>query len=221
MRNSSFVLALRYCRSLKLVFTSFCFHTVPKARAYFGSLNNGPKQWKMVTKKAIIPYHLLRKSPFDVPLNSFIIWISDKEASRIIQSHHVTYTNERFFLTACRNTAAYCIIFLTVWNSWLRQPILKIPNLYEVSLSFRWNEEGTQAVKTKADSCFKAWRLFLFSSLFLSNMHYWPCVKSIWLNIWPNSFFCILLDFFLKVLYFFPDWLCCATSCIGAHFTHF
>ena len=68
-------------------------------------------------KKAIIPYHLLRKSPFDVPLNSFIISISDKEASRIIQSHHVTYTNERVFLTACRNTAAYCIIFLTVWNS--------------------------------------------------------------------------------------------------------
>ena len=30
MRNSSFVLALRYCRSLKLVFTSFCFQTVPK-----------------------------------------------------------------------------------------------------------------------------------------------------------------------------------------------
>ena len=137
-------------------------------------------------KKAIIPYHLLRKSPFDVPLNSFIIWISDKEASRIIKSHHVTYTNERFFLTACRNTAAYCIIFLTVWNSWLRQQISKIPSLYKVSLSFCWNDEGKQAVKTKAE-CFKAWRLFLFSSLFLSNMHYWPIVRSVWLDIWLNS----------------------------------
>ena len=155
----------------------------------------------MVTKKAIIPYHLLRKSPFDVPLNSFIIWISDKEASRIIQSHHVTYTNERFFLTACRNTAAYCIIFLTVWNSWLRQQISKIPSLYKESLSFRWSDEGKQAVKTKAE-CFKAWRLSLCSSLYLSNMHYWPSVRSIWLDIWPNSFFCILLDF-LEVLYFF------------------
>ena len=162
-------------------------------------------------KKAIIPYHLLRKSPFDVPLNSFIIWISDKEASRIIQSHHVTYTNERFFLTACRNTAAYCIIFLTVWNSWLRQQILKIPSLYKVSLSFRWNDEGKQAVKTKAE-CFKAWRLFLFSSLFLSNMHHWPSVRwSIWLDIWPIFFFRILLDF-LKVLYFFPAWLCHESS---------
>ena len=39
--------------------------------------------------------------------------------------------------------------------------------------------------------------------LFLSNMHYWPSARwSIWLDIWPNSSFCILLDF-LKVLYFF------------------
>ena len=39
--------------------------------------------------------------------------------------------------------------------------------------------------------------------LFLSNMHYWPSARwSIWLDIWPNSCFCILLDF-LKVLYFF------------------
>ena len=36
------------------------------------------------------------------------------EAFRIIQSYHVTYTNERVFLTTCGNTAAYCIIFLTV-----------------------------------------------------------------------------------------------------------
>ena len=174
-------------------------------------------------KKAIIPYHLLRKSPFDVPLNSFIISISDKEASRIIQSHHVTYTNERVFLTACRNTAAYCIIFLTVWNSWLRQQISKIPSLYELSLSFRWNDEGKQAVKTKAE-CFKAWRLFLCSSLYLSNMHYWPSVRSVWLDIWPNSFSCILLDF-LEVLYFFlvgyatrlrRSFGSCGTSCIEA-----
>ena len=106
-------------------------------------------------------------------------------------------------MTACRNTAAYCIFFLTFWNFWLRQQISKIPSLYKVSLSFRWNDEGKQAVKTKAE-CFKAWRLFLFSSLFLSNMHYWLSVKSVWLDIWPNSFFGILLDF-LKVLYF--SWL--------------
>ena len=95
----------------------------------------------------------------------------------------------KVFLTACTNTAAYCIVFLTVWNSWLRQQISKIPSLYKVLLSFCFNDEGKQAVKTKAE-CFKAWRLFLFSSLFLSNMHYWPSVRwSIWLDIWPNSFF--------------------------------
>ena len=61
----------------------------------------------------VIPNHLLRKSPFDVLLNSFIIWISDKEASRIIQCHHVTehaiFKQSKGFLTACRNTAAKCI----------------------------------------------------------------------------------------------------------------
>ena len=124
-------------------------------------------------KNVIIPYHLLRKSPLDVLVNRFIIWISDKEASRIIQSHHVTYTNEScFLLTACRNTAAYCITFLTVWNSWLRQQISKIPSLYKVSLSFRWNDEGKKAVKTTAE-CFMSWWLCLFSSSFLSNMYYW------------------------------------------------
>ena len=94
--------------------------------------------------------------------------------------------NWKVFLTACRNTAAYCIVFLTVWNSWLRQQISKIPSLYKESLSFRWSDEGKQAVKAKAE-CFKAWRLFLFSSLFLSNMHYSPSVRSVWLDIWLNS----------------------------------
>ena len=182
-------------------------------------------------KKAIIPYHLLRKSPFDVPLNSFIIWISDKEASRILSSiPPCNLYKWKVFLTACRNTAAYYIIFLTVWNSWLRQPILKMPSLYKVSSSFRWNEEGTQAVKTKADSCFKAWRLFLFSSLYLSNMHYWPSVRwSIWLDIWTNSFFSILLDFLEALSFFLVGYAKrprrsfgrCATSCIEARFARF
>ena len=49
--------------------------------------------------------------------------------------------------------------------------------------------------------------------LFLSNMHYWPSARwTIWLDIWPNSCFCILLDFlkvlFFFFLYFFPGWLC-------------
>ena len=58
-------------------------------------------------------------------------------------------------MTACRNTAGYCITFLTVWNSRLRQQISKIPSLSKVSLSFRWKDEGKEDVKTKAE-CFKA-----------------------------------------------------------------
>ena len=50
------------------------------------------------------------------------------EAFRIIQSYRVTehaiFIQSKGFLTACRNTAAYYIIFLTVWNSWLRQQLL-------------------------------------------------------------------------------------------------
>ena len=126
------------------------------------------------------------------------------------------FIQSKGFLTACRNTAADCIIFLTVWNSWLKHQTLKILSLYKVSLSFLWNDEGKQAVKTKAE-CFKAWRLFLFSSLFLSNMHYSPSVKSIRLDIWPHIFFSILLDF-LKALYFFPGWsLCKVTSELTVH----
>ena len=107
----------------------------------------------------------------------------------------------KVFLTACRNTAAYCISHLTVWNSWLRQQISKKPSLYKVSCSFRWNDEGKQAVKTKAE-CFKAWRLFL---CFFIPFKYALLTKrevNTTGYIWPNSCFCILLDF-LKVLYFF------------------
>ena len=93
-------------------------------------------------------------------------------------------------------------------------------------LSFRWNDEGKQAVKTKAE-CFKAWRLFLFSLLFLSNMHYWLSVRwSIWLDIWPNSFFFFLhfvrvskSPFFFLVRYatrLRRSLGRCATSCIEA-----
>ena len=150
------------------------------------------------------------------------------EAFRIIQSYHVTehaiFIQSKGFLTGCRNTAAYYIIFLTVWNSWLRQQTSKIPSLYKVSLSFRWNDEGKQAVKTKAE-CFKAWRLFL---CFFIPFKYALLTKrevNTTGYIWPNSCFCILLDF-LKVLYLFPGWLChetsslgrCATSCIEAPF---
>ena len=75
------------------------------------------------------------------------------------------------FLTACRNTAADCIIFLTVGNSWLRQQTSKVASLY---INYHWasagmTKAGKQAVRTKAE-CFKAWRLFLLSSLFLSNI---------------------------------------------------
>ena len=71
---------------------------------------------------------------------------------------------------------------LPFWTPDLGSKFRRYQSLYEVSLSFCFNDEGKQAVKTKAE-CFKAWRLFLLSSLFLSNMHYSPSVRSIWLDI--------------------------------------
>ena len=113
MRNSSFALALRYCRTSKLAFTSFSFQNVPKREltSLAGIMDQNSQKGSQ--NKAIIHYHLLWKSPFDVLLNSFIIWISYNEASRIIQCHHVTehaiFKQSKGFLTACRNTAAKCI----------------------------------------------------------------------------------------------------------------
>ena len=113
MRNSSFVLAVRYCRRSKLVFTSFSFQTVPKQELTSAAQIMDQNSQKGSQNKAFIHYHLLWKSPFDVLLNSFVVWISDKEAFRIIQSHHVikhaVSKQSKGFLTACRNTAAYCI----------------------------------------------------------------------------------------------------------------
>ena len=64
---------------------------------------------------------------------------------------------------------------LTVWNSRLRQQISKILTLYKVSLSLRWNDEGKQADKTKAE-CFKAWRLFVHSP---RDLMHWISLRSL------------------------------------------
>ena len=163
MPNNSFGLALRHCRRLKLGFTSFCFQNVPKPELTSAAwiMDRNSEKWSQKC------YHSL----------PFAAIVSVRRSLIFKQSHSLNNRHRNFphhsilpcnlykwkvFLTAaCRNTAAYCIIFLTLWNSWLRQQFLKIPSLYMVSLIFRWNDEGKQAVKTKAE-CFKAWRLFLF-----------------------------------------------------------
>ena len=109
-------------------------------------------------------------------------------------------------MTACRNTPAY-YIFLPFGT-------------LDSGSKFRRNQgfiryHGASAGLTKGNRLWRQKRNVLRrASLFPSNMHYWPSVKwSIWLHIiiWPNSFFCILLDF-LKFLNIFPGWLCHETS---------
>ena len=184
MRSSSFLLDLRYCRRSKFVFTSLCSQTVPKPElsSVAWIMDQHSQKWSQKC------YHSLPYAAKVSVWRSFEQFHNLNKRQGSFPHHSIPPCNLykwKVFLTACRNTAAYCIIFLTVWNSWLRQQISKIPSLYELSLSFRWNDEGKQALKTKAE-CFKAWRLFLCSSLFLSNMHYWPSVRSVWLDIWPN-----------------------------------
>ena len=161
-------------------------------------MNPNSQKWS----QKLIPYHWLRKSPFDVHLNSFIVWITDNETSRIIQSYHVTEHAILYKLTVFWPPEETRLLIAFSYRLELLTQAANFEDTNSLSPSFLWNDEGKQAVKTKAE-CFKAWRLFLLSSLFLSNMHYWPSVRSIWLDIWPNSlFFFILLDV-LKVLYFF------------------
>ena len=189
MRNSSFVLALRYCRRSKLVFTSFCFQSVPKPELTSAArtMDRNSQKWSQKGNHSL---------SFAAKVS---VWRSFEQFHSLNNRHELPFPHHsippcnlykwKVFLTACRNTAAYCIIFLTVWNSWLRQQISKIPSLYKVLLRSCWNDDGKQAVETKTE-CFKAWRLFLFLSVFLSNMHYWSSVRwTIGLNIWQNFFF--------------------------------
>ena len=187
MRNSSFLLPLRYCRRSKLVFTSFCFQTVPKPEQQTAAAwIMNPNSQKCSQK--LIPYHWLRKSPFDVHLNSFIVWITDNETSRIIQSYHVTEHAILYKLTVFWPPGETRLLIAFSYRLELLTQAANFEDTNSLSPSFLWNDEGKQAIKTKAE-CFKAWRLFSLSSLFLSNMHYWPSVRSIWLDIWPNSLF--------------------------------
>ena len=69
---------------------------------------------------------------------------------------------------------------------------------YQVFMSYHWASAGM----TKGNRLSKRKRNVLRRDDYFYFHHYWASVRSIWLDIWPNSFFCILLDF-LEVLYFF------------------
>ena len=217
MRNSSFVLALRYFRRSGLVFTSFCFQTVSKPELTSAALIMDQNSQKGSQKKAIIPYHLLWKFPFEVLLNNFVVWISDKEAFRIILSHHVTehavFKQRKDFLTACRNTAAYCI-FLPFGTPDSGSKFRR----HQLFIRYYWASAGM----TKGSRLSKRKRNVLRCDDYFY-FHYYSIQICITDQAWGGQydwiycqirFFCILLDF-LKVLYFFPGWLCHETSSLA------
>ena len=111
------------------VFTSFCFQTVPKPELTSATwiVYRHSQKWsqkcchslpfaaKVSDRCSFEQFHNLNKRQGSFPHNSI---------------PPCNLYKWKVFSTACRNTAAYCIIFLTVWNSWLRQQISKIPSLY-------------------------------------------------------------------------------------------
>ena len=138
-------------------------------------------------KNVIIPYHLLRKSPLDVLVNRFIIWISDKEASRIIQSHHVTYTNERFFWPRVETQLLIALFFLPFGTPDSGSKFRR----YQVFIRYHWASAGMTKGKRLSKrqrnvSCRDDYVYFHHHSfqICITDLS----VRSIWLDIWPNSF---------------------------------
>ena len=140
------------------------------------------------------------------------------------ETEHAIFIQSNGFLTASRNTVAYCIFlpFSTAdsgskfWTNQLFITELPLGMTKGIGLSKR-----KRNVLRRDD-------YFYFHHYSFQICIIWPSVKSIRLDMWPNFFFCILLDF-LKVVFFCPSWLChetsslarCATSWIEARFAHF
>ena len=119
----------------------------------------------------------------------------------------------KVFLTSCRNTAAYCIIFLTVWNSWLRQQISKIPSLYKESLSFRWSDEGKRLSKRKRNV------LRRDDYLYVHHYTFQICITDQAWGQYDWIYGQIPFLHFVKLSrspLFFPVWLCHETSSLAA-----
>ena len=108
MRNNSFGLALRYCRRLKLGFTSFCFQNVPKPELTSAAriMDRISEKWSQKC------YHSLLfavKVSFRRSFEQFHN-LNDRQRSFPHHSIHAIFVLEiKGFLITCRNTAAYCI----------------------------------------------------------------------------------------------------------------
>ena len=140
----------------------------------------------------------------------------DKEALRIIQSHHVikhaVFKQSKGFLTACRNTAAYCI-FLPFGTPDSGSKFRR----YQVFIRYHW----ASASMTKGNRLSKRKRNVLRRDDYFYFHHYsfQICITDQawggqydWIYGQISFFFFLILLNFLKVLYFFPAWLCHETS---------
>ena len=212
MRNSCFVLALRYCCRSKLVFTSFCFQIVPKPE--LTSLEQWTETVKNGHKKAIIPYHSLRKSPFDVLLNSFIVCITVMNSpSRIIQFHHVTYTNERFFWPHVETRLLIALFFLPFGTPDSGSKFRR----YQVFIRYHWASAGM----TKGNRLSKRKRNVLRRDDYFYFHHYsfQICITDQAWGQYDWIYGQIPFLHFVKLSrspLFFPVWLCHETSSLAA-----
>ena len=157
----------------------------------------------------VIPNHLLRKSPFDVLLNSFIIWISDKEASRIIQSHHVTYTNERFFWPRVETQQLIALFFLPFGTPDSGSKFRR----YQVFMSYHWASAGM----TKGNRLSKRKRNVLRRDdyFYFHNYSFQLCITDQAWGQYDWIYGQIPFLHFVRLSrspLFFPGWLCHETS---------
>ena len=127
----------------------------------------------------------------------------DKEALRIIQSHHVikhaVFKQSKGFLTACRNTAAYCI-FLPFGTPDSGSKFRR----YQVFISYHW----VSASMTKGNRLSKRKRNVLRRDdyFYFHHCSFQICITDKrevnMTGYMAKSLFSIFLDF-LEVLYFF------------------
>ena len=156
----------------------------------------------------------------------YVVWIRDKEAFRIIQSHHVikhaVFKESKDFLTACRNTAS-CRTFSPFGTPDSGSKFRR----YQVFIRYHWASAGV----TKGNRLPKRKRNVLRRDDYFY-LHHYPFQICITDQAWGQHdwiygqipFFCISLDF-LEVLYFFlvgyakrlrRSFFHCRTSCIEA-----
>ena len=198
MRNSSFVLTLRYCRSLKLVFTSFCFQIIPKPELTSATwiMDRNSEKWsqkgyhsllfaaKVSVWRSFERFHSLNNRHRNYPHHS-------------IPSRHVSYTTERFFWPRVETRLLIALFFLPFGTPDSGSKFRR----YQVFIRYYW----ASASMTKGNRLSKRKRNVLRRDDYFYFHHYsfQICITDqAWGQYMAKFLSCILLDF-IGIVYSF------------------